>query len=448
MKITAAFPDLKLLFIFLLTVILTAACQTDEEARWWRGNMHTHTFWSDGDDFPEPVAGWYKENGYNFLVFTDHNILLETPVTGPVRAGHRLIDQELWQAFSGDHPALEKYVNLFGDENVDIRKDEEGNTLVRLKPLAEFRDEFEQHGEFLLIMGNEITDQQAVHLVAAYQDEVIPTVGGKPGERAAMMDEIVRRVDEYRERSGRNTWAVLAHPNFRWAITAEKMLEVDNLRFFEVYNGHPSVYNEGDEYRASTERMWDIVLSMRLAGGNTNLLYGVATDDTHRYHGSGATPGRGWVMVRSTELTPGALLDAMDRGDFYSSTGVALNDVRFDGKRIEVDIEPVEGVTYTTEFIGTLSGSDMTSHPSVDGEGNEIENTTRVYGDDIGKVLAATNELSSGYTLTGEELYVRVKITSSADQLDRITGEVIGKQAAWTQPVAPGLVRVPGRYLD
>ncbi len=35
--------------------------------RWWKGNLHTHTFWSDGDDFPEMVAEWYRTHDYNFL---------------------------------------------------------------------------------------------------------------------------------------------------------------------------------------------------------------------------------------------------------------------------------------------------------------------------------------------------------------------------------------------
>jgi hypothetical protein len=40
--------------------------------RWWKGNVHTHSFWSDGDEFPEIVAGWYKDHGYDFLGFSDH----------------------------------------------------------------------------------------------------------------------------------------------------------------------------------------------------------------------------------------------------------------------------------------------------------------------------------------------------------------------------------------
>ena len=50
------------------------ANSADATSRWWRGNMHTHTFWSDGDDFPETVGKWDKDHGYQFLVYTDHNV--------------------------------------------------------------------------------------------------------------------------------------------------------------------------------------------------------------------------------------------------------------------------------------------------------------------------------------------------------------------------------------
>ncbi|MGH7171596.1 MAG: hypothetical protein ACRELG_15070, partial [Gemmataceae bacterium] len=35
--------------------------------RYWRGNIHKHSLWSDGDDFPEMIADWYKAHGYHFL---------------------------------------------------------------------------------------------------------------------------------------------------------------------------------------------------------------------------------------------------------------------------------------------------------------------------------------------------------------------------------------------
>ena len=44
---------------------------------WFKGNMHTHSLWSDGDDYLESIALWYRDHDYQFLVFTDHNTLAD-----------------------------------------------------------------------------------------------------------------------------------------------------------------------------------------------------------------------------------------------------------------------------------------------------------------------------------------------------------------------------------
>src|SRR5436190_8982903 len=49
----------------------------DAGPKYWKGNLHTHSFWSDGDDFPEMIADWYRDKGYQFLSLTDHNVLSE-----------------------------------------------------------------------------------------------------------------------------------------------------------------------------------------------------------------------------------------------------------------------------------------------------------------------------------------------------------------------------------
>ena len=46
-------------------------------ARWYRGNLHTHTTNSDGDSAPDVVVSWYRDAGYDFLVVTDHDVLTD-----------------------------------------------------------------------------------------------------------------------------------------------------------------------------------------------------------------------------------------------------------------------------------------------------------------------------------------------------------------------------------
>ena len=41
---------------------------------WWKGNLHAHSLWSDGDDFPEMVLDWYRRNGYAFASLSDQNV--------------------------------------------------------------------------------------------------------------------------------------------------------------------------------------------------------------------------------------------------------------------------------------------------------------------------------------------------------------------------------------
>ncbi|MBO5647786.1 MAG: twin-arginine translocation signal domain-containing protein, partial [Kiritimatiellae bacterium] len=42
--------------------------------RFYKGQFHTHTWWSDGRAAPEQAVAFYKDRGYDFLGLTDHNV--------------------------------------------------------------------------------------------------------------------------------------------------------------------------------------------------------------------------------------------------------------------------------------------------------------------------------------------------------------------------------------
>lgn len=390
-----------------------------EEAgpRWWKGNLHSHTFWSDGDDFAEMVVQWYKDHGYHFLALSDHNILSQGQRWMPVTDARRA--------------AFDKYLARFGDEWVETRANDKGETEVRLKPLSEVRGLFELPGRFLLIQSEEITEK--AHLNAINVIELIPPQGG-----STMADILQNNIDAVlaqQKRTGQTMLVHVNHPNFQWALTAEDMIGLSGFRFFEVYNAHGYVSDEGDELRASTERMWDIMLTRQLAEQDAGVVYGVATDDAHNYHkfdARAANPGQAWVVVRAARLTPESIIRAMDVGDFYSSTGVSLKDVAFQGKTLTVHIDPEPGVSYTTQFIGTRRGYDPTSQAVTDAEGQEI-GTTHRYSKDVGAVLAEVHGTTAQYRCQGDEIYVRAKVISSRkNEKSHVAGE---REAAWVQPV-------------
>jgi len=403
--------------------------QASEELNWYRGNLHTHSHWSDGDDYLEMIAQWYQDHDYQFLVFTDHNVLADHERW--VKVEESKGGREAFDELTAKFPAL-----------VDQRSDENGEQEVRLRTFEEVANQFDDPGKFLLIQGEEISDKfedAPVHLCASNIVELIPPMKGQTVYETIQNN--VRAVIAQREKTDQSMMVHLNHPNFGFGITAEDLVRVQGERFFEVYNGHPGVANTGDEQHAGTERVWDIVLTLRLTELHLPMMYGLAVDDGHAYHhvpNRESNPGRGWVMVLAEELTAAALIDALEAGRFYASSGVTLQQIESSREAISVEVDAVEGETYTIDFIGTRSGFDAASNPVVDDEGTEVR-ATRRYSDDIGETFASVQGPQGTYRFTGDELYVRARVTSSAPHPN--PSELGDYQQAWCQPVLGPAIR-------
>lgn len=379
--------------------------------RWYKGNLHTHSLWSDGDDFPERIAAWYRDQGYHFLAISDHN----TAQIG-----------EKWVKFAdlkkkGAGPAAEQYLVDF-KRKARTRGDRSSLAYeIRLRPFAEYAPELSRRGRFLLIQSEELSaafDKRAIHINATNVAETIKPATG-PSTREVISANL-RLVREQAERLNRAILAHLNHPNFTWGVRAEDLAHVLEERFFEVYNGHPEVRQLGDADHPSVERIWDIANTIRVRELQAPPLMGLATDDTHHYHVTGmsrSTAGRGWIFVRAKALTPESLIAAMEAGEFYASTGVKLREVRFDPATktltVNVDTSDDGGATYTTRFIGTPVGD---ASPEA-----------------VGTTFATVTGPTASYTLTGNELYVRALVTSDKPPVNpSFKGQL---QQAWTQPV-------------
>lgn len=415
------------------------------EPRWFKGNLHTHSLWSDGDDYPEMIADWYKENGYHFLALSDHNILQRGTRWLELKQPVSLMGEVIQR---GGGVALEKYLRRFGPDWVEQRE-VAGRREVRLKPLGEYRSLLEEPGRFLLIPSEEIsstwkrarTDTTPefggpVHINVTNPAEFVPPLQGD--NALDVMQRVVDAVVAQRERTGQPMIAHLNHPNFRWSITAEELMQVRNERFFEVYNGHPGVNNGGDDRRLGMDAMWDAILTRRLTDLNLGVMYGIGVDDSHAYHSielGKSNAGRGWIMVRARHLTAESIIRAMEAGDFYASTGVTLRDVQSDDGRLSVEIESEPGVSYVTQFRGTRRGYNPATELLAAGPEVEGRRTLphRRYSADVGAVLAEVKGTRASYTLRGDEIYVRAKIISSKPKPNAsVAGEV---ETAWTQPL-------------
>ena len=311
--------------------------------RWYKGNTHTHTLNSDGDSTPDEVVRWYRDHRYDFLVLTDHNFLTEVG------------------ALNALHGADEK---------------------------------------FLVIKGEEVSSGfggRPLHINGLDPERLI--IASRDG--ASVSEVLQKNVDAIRAANG---VPHINHPNFGWAISADDLANVRNTRLFEVFNAHPMVNNEGGSGHPSLEQMWDSLLSRGI------VLFGLATDDAHEFKKlddlSSSRPGVGWVMVRAEQLAPRAIVEALDRGDFYASTGVQLADYQASTSRISVEVKP-------HYWAGQQSDGMRAGHRiEFIGKGGAVLRT--VEGD------------SATYAITGTETYVRARVTRSDGKM------------AWMQPVMVG----------
>jgi hypothetical protein len=307
-----------------------AGRQQPSELRGFKGNTHTHTLNSDGDSSPDDVVRWYREHGYHFLVLTDHNYLTSV---------------EALNALQG------------------------------------------ASGKFLVLRGEEVTDRfegKPLHVNGLNLANLVQPQGG-----TSVADVLQRNVDAIRRDRG---VPHVNHPNFGWAMTAADLQQVKNNKLFEIFNGHPHTNNLGGGGVPGLEQIWDTILS------DGTLIYGIAVDDAHTFKQPGnpdvAGPGRGWVMVQADKLEPAALLEAMEQGRFYASTGVELADYRVTASSVTVAVKATAFSKYRIQFIGKG-----------------------------GRVLTESLEPKATYTFRGDEGYVRAKVVES-------NGRV-----AWTQPV-------------
>ena len=298
--------------------------------RWHKGNTHTHTLNSDGDSHPDDVVKWYRSHGYQFVVITDHNVI--TSVEG-LNALHGLDDR------------------------------------------------------FVVVKGEEVTDRfesRPLHINALDPSRYVAPQGG-----TSAVDVVQRNVSAIRDAEG---VPHINHPSFGWALSADELAQVKDNKLFEIFNGHPQVNNVGGGGAPGLEEMWDQILSRGV------LLYGLATDDAHHFKRhddrTAARPGQGWVVVRADTLTPRAILTAMERGDFYSSTGVELSDIAISAQELTVTVRKSTWSKYRIQFIGRN-----------------------------GRVLQESLDSPATYRIKGDEGYVRARVLESNGLM------------AWTQPV-------------
>ena len=175
---------------------------------------------------------------------------------------------------------------------------------------------------------------------------------------------------------------LLAHPT--WSRSdRETLLNARDYFGMEVYN-HASEY---EEHMGFSTDYWDFLLR------RGRKVWGLATDDAHRYDDRSA--GGGWVSVKAQELSIEAITTSLLDGRFYASSGPEIKEFRIDNGEVIVECSPV-GAIHVVSY-------EKRGHSFRAKDGETLTSAT--------------------WKLQGEEVYVRVECQDSRGRV------------AWSNPI-------------
>jgi hypothetical protein len=412
------------------------------EKHWFKGNLHMHNQWSDGQPLPEWAIDWYKSHGYHFICPSDHNIFqaedlrfngfgFENP---PSDMAPFKDETSLWKVIS-PAPGWPKLTQAHVDQAMaKFGKDSVrtitagGQTYARMKPYSELEKQFAEPGKFLMIPGYEQTggcsSDQQVHVNFINVREVFPYISAKTPKE--ILERTFARGQEVYQ--GQNYLFTANHPLWRYYdYSPADLIALPRIRLFELNNNDIADGFDAHPQGWKPEKFWDVVNAHR-AAHDQPLLLGLGTDDRHSY----IPAPKAWTVVRAAQLCANDLLEAISAGDFYASNGLDFADIRFDGKTLSVKIDLREEGPYRILFLGTKKDYDPSSQTVEVAKGpRSPARKIDIYSDTIGITLDTVEGAEGAYTLKPDDLYVRAKIVKAAADLQP---DWQSQPAAWTQP--------------
>jgi hypothetical protein len=275
---------------------------------WLKGTTHVHARPSGDSSTPIPeVIEWYEKRGYDFIVLTDHNQVSELDKTSSDTTGQIAIR------------APEQGLIVFA--GTELTSNPTGCTPPR-HPSGNCRI----HANLLGVTAR----PKGKFTWANTRTKVRVELFAAAIEKQKQLGGILQ----------------LNHPNWFWSMSSEELIELVKRGYthFEVWNSQQKSWNVGSGRNPSLEKQWDAVLAAGLT------LWGIASDDAHHYNDKGLYPaGGGWIVVRARR-DPAAILDAIAKGRFYSSTGVVLERAEVTGGELVIEVAPSDR-THTIDLI-------------------------------------------------------------------------------------------------
>ena len=280
----------------------------DKNKKFFKANLHCHTTNSDGKYPVEFVKEQYKKQGYSIVAFTDHEHLID----------NSFLNDDECLTITSCEVAIKEFPNL--------------STLVK-------HDMRVCHLNFYALDSANTVTPCYSSIYDHYVTERIKPLVKHNGEynreySAQGINEIIRIANK-------NGFLVTYnHPT--WSLeNANDYLSYENLFAVEVYNNSCALTGRLDDEHAFDD--------MLRAGKR---LYCVCADDNHNLKGMDAIDDDsfgGWVQINADKLDYTTIMNALKKGDFYSSTGPEIYSLTVDGDKIRIETSPCTSIYLTNK---------------------------------------------------------------------------------------------------
>lgn len=271
-----------------------------KKGNFYKANLHIHTNLSDGKATPEEVKKIYMEHGYSIIAFTDHEVIIP----------HNDMSDENFLAITSYELAVneKKGLPFHSTKTVHINfyaKDK--NTTV--PPF------FDESKVWLKQTLPYVTNEMR----ANKYDFVYST---------QCINDIVAKA------KGAGFIASFNHPN--WSL--------QNLKDYIDYKGFWAVECYNHECAESGYEDTTVPLDDLLHTGER--IFPIATDDAHKVESFCG----GFVMVKADKLEYCTVMDALEKGEFYSSNGPQIKELTIENGILHIECSEAANIIVNTEM--------------------------------------------------------------------------------------------------
>lgn len=255
----------------------------------YKANLHCHTTLSDGLLTPEEIKEAYKAKGYSIVAYTDHNVL----------KNHSYLNDDGFLAINSCE--------------VDVAQNIPGQRWQNIK----------------------------VYHFNLYSLD--PGITQTPPRMAMDYDDIDAINMYIQDRVNEGFLVCYNHP--AWSLqTYDDYTRLKGCFAMEIYNHSSEV---ADGHKGYTPHVYDDMLRSQ------GKIYCVSVDDNHNMSvKNGHIPCDsfgGFVMINSDSLQYSHVMDALQKGDFYSSQGPEIYEISIEGDKLRVKCSDVSLIVAYTD---------------------------------------------------------------------------------------------------